>query len=105
MQHRGHKITKSREADDLGLDCRLPSQTVKPSLLAGVDVGLLDGLVRLDEIEPEEELQFIAGQELLKRHPDGLVDLLTAVRQTHEQVVPQQVTLGQLQTCVVQRLE
>lgn len=76
--------------DDLTLDrCLvLLRNGLQALLLSPVDLRLLDPFIAADdEVQPDEQLQFGGAKALLHRQPDVPVDVLTAYRQAHEQVV------------------
>ena len=97
--------TETAEAAYLGLDLLLRAQPVQPGLLAGVDVGLLDPGVAAAPGRARRAAPAPRRQLLLQRQPQRLVDGLAPGRQPHEEVVAQQVGLGEPEPGVVERLE
>jgi hypothetical protein len=92
---------------DVRLDLRLADLTpLEALLLSRVEVLAADPVVPVEhQLKPHELFQLVVAQTVLQRKPVGLVDVLTAGGQPHEQVVAQQVGLAQLEAGVVEGLE
>ncbi|WP_243761119.1 hypothetical protein [Streptomyces sp. YIM 98790] len=93
---------------DLPLD-RRPARrtaTLEALLLSGVQILPAHPVVPVEhQLQPHELFQLVVAQAVLQRKPVGLVHVLAAGGQLHEQVVAQEIGLAQLEAGVVQRLE
>ena len=104
-EHHVVETPQRQEPLDFRPDLRLVLQATHATLLPRVDLRLADLGILLHQVEPEQGLQFLIGEQVLQREPQGGVDLIRPGGQLHEQVVPEQVALGELEAGVVQRLE
>ena len=105
VQDDGEQVTEAPKPCDLLDQLVLVPELLETLHLVGVDGGLSGLRVVLDQVEPEQQLQLLGRQRLLQREPEVCVRLLRLAVQAHEEMVPQQVSLGELETRVVQRLE
>ena len=84
------------QVPDLGNDVVLaPDHPLEPLAVQPVDVVLGGGDPSALEVDPSQPLEVLAAQFSLHRQPDPLVDLLGTGRQQHEEVVAQQIGLGE----------
>lgn len=95
------------EGLDLGFEGRfVRAQGFQALLLVAVDLALFGPAVAGHyQVEPDQEFEVGRAEQFLHGQPAVAVDRLAAGRQTHEEVIAQQVALAESDTGVVDRLE
>ena len=95
-------VAELGDPPDLRLHLRRGGQCVEAALLSQIGVRLLGLLVVLYQVQPEQQFEVLRTELVLQRTPQRLVHLPRSVAQTHEQVVLEQIRLGEPQTGVVE---